>query len=78
MNSYFTVRGKLSVYNTMRKINVLCFVGKSGAIHGKVHDATPFTFSEDRDNDAITYFSQQVRCRKSRTISFINSAATTS
>jgi len=34
--------------------------GKSGSIHGKVHDATPFTFSEDRDNDAITYFSEQL------------------
>merc|ERR1719193_381835 len=34
--------------------------GKSGAIHGKVHDATPFTFSEDADNDAITYFAEQL------------------
>jgi len=34
--------------------------GKSGAIHGRVHDATPFTFSEDKDNDAITYFAQQL------------------
>lgn len=33
--------------------------GKSGAIHGHVHDATPFTFSEDKDNDAITYFAHQ-------------------
>lgn len=34
--------------------------GKSGAIHGKVHDATPFTFSEDKDNDAISYFASQL------------------
>merc|ERR550519_1744741 len=34
--------------------------GKSGAIHGKVHDATPFTFSEDSDNQAIDYFAQQL------------------
>merc|ERR1711974_418254 len=34
--------------------------GKSGAIHGKVHDATPFTFSEDPDNQAIDYFAQQL------------------
>jgi len=34
--------------------------GKSGAIHGQVHDATPFTFSEDKDNDAITYFAHQL------------------
>merc|ERR550519_606315 len=34
--------------------------GKSGAIHGKVHDATPFTFSEHKDNDAIDYFAKQL------------------
>eukprot|EP00092_Neocalanus_flemingeri_P024162 GFUD01026209.1.p1 GENE.GFUD01026209.1~~GFUD01026209.1.p1 ORF type:complete len:1157 (+),score=299.03 GFUD01026209.1:56-3526(+) len=34
--------------------------GKGGAIHGSVHDATPFTFSEDPDNDAIDYFAKQL------------------
>lgn len=34
--------------------------GKSGAIHGKCFDATPFTFSESRDNDAIAYFAAQL------------------
>ena len=30
-------------------------------VYIKVHDATPFTFSEHKDNDAITYFAKQVR-----------------
>merc|ERR1719153_470003 len=34
--------------------------GKSGAMHGKVNDATPFTFSEDPDNQAIDFFAQQL------------------
>ena len=34
--------------------------GKSGAIHGLVQDATPFTFSEDPDNEAIDYFARQL------------------
>jgi len=34
--------------------------GKGGAIHGTVHDATPFTFSEDKDNDAIDFFAKQL------------------
>jgi len=34
--------------------------GKGGAIHGKVHDATPFTFSEDPDNEAIDHFARQL------------------
>ena len=34
--------------------------GKAGAIHGLCQDATPFTFSEDPDNEAIDYFSKQL------------------
>jgi len=34
--------------------------GKTGAINGHVHDATPFTFSENKDNTAIDYFAQQL------------------
>merc|ERR1719431_1238580 len=34
--------------------------GKSGAAHGLVHDATPFTFSEHGDNQAIDYFARQL------------------
>jgi len=30
-----------------------CMAGKSGSVHGIVHDATPFRFSED--NTAIDY-----------------------
>ena len=30
-----------------------CMAGKSGAVHGLVHDATPFRFSEDET--AIDY-----------------------
>jgi DNA-directed RNA polymerase I subunit RPA2 len=33
--------------------------GKSAAIHGLVHDATPFRFTED--NTAIDYFSQALQ-----------------
>ncbi|XP_071441340.1 DNA-directed RNA polymerase I subunit RPA2 [Hetaerina americana] len=33
-----------------------CMAGKSGALHGIVHDATPFRFSEKEDNIAIDYF----------------------
>ena len=32
--------------------------GKSGAMHGLVHDATPFTFSEQ--NSAIHYFGKML------------------
>lgn len=32
--------------------------GKSGALHGLVHDATPFKFSED--DDAIDHFAKQL------------------
>lgn len=31
-----------------------CMAGKSAAVHGLVHDATPFKFSED--DPAIDYF----------------------
>jgi len=31
-----------------------CLAGKSAALHGLVHDATPFKFSED--DDAIDHF----------------------
>ena len=34
--------------------------GKAGAIHGLCQDATPFTFSEDPDNEAIDYFAKQL------------------
>merc|ERR1719244_1385562 len=34
--------------------------GKAAAIHGRVYDATPFTFSEADDNDAIDYFAKQL------------------
>lgn len=34
--------------------------GKSGSMHGLVHDATPFTFSEHGDNQAIDYFARQL------------------
>ncbi|TNM99662.1 hypothetical protein fugu_012695 [Takifugu bimaculatus] len=33
--------------------------GKSGALHGLSHDATPFTFSED--NSALEYFGEMLR-----------------
>lgn len=32
--------------------------GKSASMHGLVHDATPFTFSED--NSAIDYFGKML------------------
>jgi DNA-directed RNA polymerase I subunit RPA2 len=32
--------------------------GKGGAVHGLVHDATPFKFSED--DDAIDHFAKQL------------------
>ena len=34
--------------------------GKAGAVHGLCQDATPFTFSEDPDNEAIDYFARQL------------------
>merc|ERR550519_771723 len=34
--------------------------GKTGAINGHVHDATPFTFSENKDNIAIDFFAKQL------------------
>ncbi len=39
-----------------------CMAGKSGALHGLVHDATPFRFGSDEhpDNDAIRHFSDQL------------------
>ena len=33
--------------------------GKSGALHGLFHDATPFTFSEDQP--AVAYFGDLLR-----------------
>ena len=39
---------------------VECMAGKSGAVHGHVHDASPFKFSEDKENDAITFFGNQL------------------
>jgi len=39
---------------------VECMAGKSGAVHGHVHDATPFKFSEDKGNDAIDFFGNQL------------------
>ena len=38
------------------------FVGKSGALHGLCHDATPFRFGSDdlKDNDAIDHFGKQL------------------
>ncbi len=38
--------------------------GKSASMHGLVHDATPFTFSED--NSAIDYFGKMLIEGKSR------------
>jgi len=35
--------------------------GKSAALHGLVHDATPFKFSED--DDAIDHFAKQLVSR---------------
>jgi hypothetical protein len=37
-----------------------CMAGKSGALHGHAYDATPFTFSEDKNNTAIAYFGEQL------------------
>ena len=36
--------------------------GKSGALHGLCHDATPFRFGSDdlKDNDAIDHFGKQL------------------
>ena len=39
---------------------VECMAGKSGAINGHVHDATPFKFGEEEGNDAIDYFGKQL------------------
>jgi len=39
---------------------VECMAGKSGAINGHVHDATPFKFGEEDGNDAIDYFGKQL------------------
>ena len=39
-----------------------CMAGKSGAVHGLVHDATPFKFGETSDGrvDAISFFAEQL------------------
>jgi hypothetical protein len=39
-----------------------CMAGKSGAINGLVHDATPFTFGEEKGHevDAIDFFARQL------------------
>ncbi len=39
-----------------------CMAGKSGALHGLVHDATPFKFGEEEghDVDAIDFFAKQL------------------
>merc|ERR1719188_1508534 len=39
-----------------------CMAGKSGAVHGAVHDATPFKFGEEKghDVDAIDFFARQL------------------
>merc|ERR1719192_151950 len=39
---------------------VECMAGKSGAVHGHVHDASPFKFSDETDNDAIDFFGKQL------------------
>lgn len=39
---------------------VECMAGKSGAVNGYVHDATPFKFGEESKNDAIDYFGTQL------------------
>ena len=38
------------------------YLGKSGAVHGAVHDATPFKFGEEKghDVDAIDFFARQL------------------
>ena len=42
--------------------NITFFAGKSGALHGLCHDATPFRFGSDdlKDNDAIDHFGKQL------------------
>lgn len=39
-----------------------CMAGKSGAVHGLCHDATPFVFGETSDGrvDAIDFFAKQL------------------
>ena len=39
---------------------VECMAGKSGALNGYVHDATPFKFGEEPGNDAIDFFGRQL------------------
>ena len=49
-----TIKGdNLTFIDSGIKNNIVVYI--------KVHDATPFTFSEHKDNDAITYFAKQVR-----------------
>ena len=42
--------------------DVTLYLGKSGAVHGAVHDATPFKFGEEKghDVDAIDFFAWQL------------------
>ena len=42
--------------------DVTLYLGKSGAVHGAVHDATPFKFGEEKghDVDAIDFFARQL------------------
>jgi DNA-directed RNA polymerase I subunit RPA2 len=44
--------------------------GKGGAVHGLVHDATPFKFSED--DDAIDHFAKQLVSSLFQGRSFLN------
>ena len=43
-------------------IDIYDILGKSGAVHGAVHDATPFKFGEEKghDVDAIDFFARQL------------------
>ena len=45
---------QLSVLVLLSGMMIETMAGKSAALHGLCHDATPFTFSED--NPAVDYF----------------------
>ena len=45
---------QLSILVLLSGMMIETMAGKSAALHGLCHDATPFTFSED--NPAVDYF----------------------
>ena len=46
------------VHDLIAGMMIESMAGKSAAMHGLVHDATPFTFSED--HSAIDHFGKQL------------------